>query len=73
MIIKPKMINESDVSITTMDTPHGYHDYMCIDTGEQYRVAIDCEPTNTDDEWLSISLEPMVYPIESVRMAYGEL
>ena len=70
MSIRTTMMSEDDIQITTMDTPHGYHDYCNSETGKTYRIAIDNEPTDDHDEWLSISLDPMVYPLEQVTMEY---
>lgn len=70
MKIRTKILSDDDINITTVSTPHGYHDYLHNDTGETYRIAIDNEPKEEDTEWESIALDPFVYPEEQVSMSY---
>jgi hypothetical protein len=71
MNILKQMISEQDIDITNMSTPAGFKDFTNIRTGANYRIASDDQPGNEqDDEWLSIALDPMVYPEEVVSMCY---
>ena len=76
MKTRTKMLSEDDINITSLSTPQGYRDYIhnsddaCLPS-ITYRISLDNIPRDEpEDEWESISLEPLIYPEEQVSMCY---